>query len=253
MLVPLIHTCSTVIYVYSTIPVLPEEESCLITCCFLLASPLLVILLAAVQHFLFRKYNTSGHPWKKLLSSRRVFHLGVRLTDSSGWKISEVERRLSEVWQDPDDPEAKGKVEAIEVERLADWGQPEEGQAGLWKATVTVSPELDFPQFETMARAQEELGLKVEKLLRQELRSGEEPIRDGRDSVDSRSCLCSCNPQVQTIVRLLFYLDLSLSGHSVASLQISFFSSGSERSEDDLRWLFCLFVHREGRQADLSL
>ena len=196
MLVPLIHTCSTVIYVYSTIPVLPEEESCLITCCFLLASPLLVILLAAVQHFLFRKYNTSGHPWKKLLSSRRVFHLGVRLTDSSGWKISEVERRLSEVWQDPDDPEAKGKVEAIEVERLADWGQPEEGQAGLWKATVTVSPELDFPQFETMARAQEGLGLIVEKLIRQELRSGEEPIRDGRDSVDSRSCLCSCNPQV---------------------------------------------------------
>ena len=53
--------------------------------------------------------------------------------------------------------------------------------------------------------------------------------------------------------RLLFYLDLSLSGHSVASLQISFFSSGCERSEDDLRWLFCLFVHREGRQADLSL
>ena len=172
MLVPLIHTCSTVIYVYSTIPVLPEEESCLITCCFLLASPLLVILLAAVQHFLFRKYNTSGHPWKKLLSSRRVFHLGVRLTNSSGWEISEVERRLSEVWQDPDDPEAKGKVEAIEVERLADWGQPEEGQAGLWKAIVTVSPELDFPQFETMARAQEGLCLIVEKMNRQELRSG---------------------------------------------------------------------------------
>ena len=252
MLVPLIHTCSTVIYVYSTIPVLPEEESCLITCCFLLASPLLVILLAAVQHFLFRKYNTSGHPWKKLLSSRRVFHLGVRLTDSSGWKISEVERRLSEVWQDPDDPEAKG-VESIEVERLAEWGQPEEGQAGLWKAIVTVSPELDFPQFETMARAQEGLGLIVEKLIRQELRSGEEAIRDGRDSMDSRSCLCSFNPQVRTIARTLFYLDLSLSGHSIASLQILFFSSGCERSEDDLRWLFCLFVHREGRQADVSL
>ena len=51
----------------------------------------------------------------------------------------------------------------------------------------------------------------------------------------------------------LFYLDLSLSGHSIASLQILFFSSGCERSEDDLRWLFCLFVHREGRQADVSL
>ena len=51
----------------------------------------------------------------------------------------------------------------------------------------------------------------------------------------------------------LFYLDLSLSGHSIASLQILFFSSDCERSEDDLRWLFCLSVHREGRQADVSL
>ena len=50
-----------------------------------------------------------------------------------------------------------------------------------------------------------------------------------------------------------FYLDLSLSGHFIAILQILFFSSGCERSEDDLRRLFCLFVHREGRQADFSL
>jgi len=196
MLVPLIHTCATVIYVYSTIPILPEEQSCLITCCILLASPIVVILLAALQHFLFRKYNTSGHTWKMLLSSRRMFHIGVRLAGSSEWKIEEVEQRLSEVWQDSEDPkDARAKVTAIRVERLVEWGQPEEDRQGLWKAVVTVCPELDFPTFETMARANEGEGIKVEKLVREELQSGSEEEEE-EETADSRNCMCSCNPQV---------------------------------------------------------
>ena len=202
MLVPLIHTCSTVIYVYSTIPILPEEQWCLVTCCILLTSPIVVILLAALQHFLFRKYNTSGHTWKMLLSSRRVFHVGVRLDGSSGWKIGDVEQRLSEVWQDSTNPkDARAKVTAIQVERLVDWGQPEEDMEGLWKAVVTVCPELDFPAFETMARANEGEGVKVEKLVREELRSGSEEEEE-EQTADSRNCMCSCNPQVKKSMKV---------------------------------------------------
>ena len=202
MLVPLIHTCATVIYVYSTIPILPEEQSCLITCCILLASPIVVILLAALQHFLFRKYNTSGHTWKMLLSSRRMFHIGVRLAGSSEWKIEEVEQRLSEVWQDSEDPkDARAKVTAIRVERLVEWGQPEEDRQGLWKAVVTVCPELDFPTFETMARANEGEGIKVEKLVREELQSGSEEEEE-EETADSRNCMCSCNPQVKKSMKI---------------------------------------------------
>jgi len=196
MLGPLIHACATVIYLYSNIPILPEEQWCFVTCCILLASPLLIILLAALQHFLFRKFNTSGHTWAKLLSSRRVFHVVVRLPGSSGWKIGEVEQRLSEVWQDPEDPkDAQVKVRSIRVERLADWGQTEEDKQDLWKVIATVCPEIDFPVFESMAKANEGDGVKVEKLVREELRSGAGE-EDEKKTPDSRSCMCSCNPQV---------------------------------------------------------
>lgn len=198
MLAPLIHTCFTVIYVYSTIPILPEEQRCMVTCCILLASPLLVILLAALQLFLFRKYNTSGHTWKLLLSSRRVFHVGVHLAGSSGWKIGEVEQRLSEVWQDPEDPkDAKAKVRTIRVERLVDWGQKVgmKDTQDLWKVVATVYPEIDFNHFAAMAKANEGDGVKVEMLVREELRSGFAEEEE-RKTADSKNCMCSCNPQV---------------------------------------------------------
>ena len=198
MLAPLIHTCFTVIYVYSTIPILPEEQRCMVTCCILLASPLLVILLAALQLFLFRKYNTSGRTWKLLLSSRRVFHVGVHLAGSSGWKIGEVEQRLSEVWQDPEDPkDAKAKVRTIRVERLVDWGQKVgmKDTQDLWKVVATVYPEIDFNHFAAMAKANEGDGVKVEMLVREELRSGFAEEEE-RKTADSKNCMCSCNPQV---------------------------------------------------------
>ena len=200
MLGPLIHTCTTVIYLYSIIPILPEERWCFVTCCILLTSPLLIILLAALQHYLFRKFNTSGHTWAKLLSSRRVFHVGVRLPGSSGWKIGEVEQRLREVWQDPEDPkDNQAQVKSIRVERLVDWGQAEEDTQDRWKVIATVCPEIDFPVFESMAKANEGDGVKVEKLVREELRSGAGEEEEEEKTPDSRNCMCSCNPQVKNI------------------------------------------------------
>ena len=201
MLVPLIHTCFTVIYVYSTIPMLPEEQGCLITCYIFLSSPVLVILLATLQHFLFKVYNTSGHAWRKLLSSRRVFHLVVRLNGSAEWKIEKVEQRLKEVWQDTTDPtDVRAKVKDIQVERLVDWGQSQEDKQDLWKAVVSVCPEIDFPaRFEKMLRERENEGVKLEMLVREELRSGSQEEEEEK-TVDSKSCMCSCHPQVIEIL-----------------------------------------------------
>ena len=197
MLVPLVHTCATVIYVYSNIiPNLPEEEGSLITCYLLLASPVLVVLLTVLQHFIFTTYNTSGHTWKKLLCSRRVFHVAVCLVGSSWWKTQEVEERLREVWQDLREPrDGEAKVRKISVERLASWGQSAEEEKDLWKGVVTVSPDLDFSAFEAMTRSSEYY---VKQLVREELRSGveEEEEEEEEEEADTTCCMCSCIPKV---------------------------------------------------------
>ena len=192
MLWPLLNTCLTVIHVYSTIPILPEEEGCLVTCYILLSSPVLVIGLAVLQHFLFMKYNTSGHTWKKLLNSRRVFHVAVCMVGSSLWKTEEANKQLRLVWKDLKDPkDGRRKVKAIRVERLADWGQSEDDEKNLWKAVITVSPELDFHTFESMARSSKYF---VKELVREELRSGPE---EKEEEINTSCCLCSCIPKVE--------------------------------------------------------
>ena len=192
MLGPLLNTCLTVIHVYSTIPILPEEEGCLITCYILLMSPVLVICLAVFQHFLFMKYNTSGHTWKKLLNSRRVFHVAVCMVGSSLWNTEEANKQLRMVWQDLRDPtDGRRKVKTVRVERLADWGQSADDEKNLWKAVIAVSPELDFSTFESMARSSKYF---VKKLVREELRSGPE---EEEEEIDIRCCLCSCIPKVE--------------------------------------------------------
>ena len=126
--------------------------------------------------------------------------MGVRLPGSSGWKIGEVEQRLREVWQDPEDPkDNQAQVKSIRVERLVDWGQAEEDTQDRWKVIATVCPEIDFPVFESMAKANEGDGVKVEKLVREELRSGAGEEEEEEKTPDSRNCMCSCNPQVKNI------------------------------------------------------
>jgi hypothetical protein len=75
-----------------------------------------------------------------------------------------------------------------------DWGQAEEDTQDLWKVIATVCPEIDFPVFESMAKANEGDGVMVEKLIREELRSGAE--EEEEKTPDSRNCMCSYNPQV---------------------------------------------------------
>lgn len=101
-----------------------------------------------------------------------------------------MEERLREVWQDlKDSRDGEAKVRKISVERLADWGQSAEEEKDLWKAVVTVSPDLDFSAFEAMTRSTE---CYVKQLVREELRSGVEE----EEEADTTCCMCSCIPKV---------------------------------------------------------
>ena len=126
----------------------------------------------------------------------------VRLNGSAEWKIEKVEQRLKEVWQDTTDPtDVRAKVKDIQVERLVDWGQSQEDKQDLWKAVVSVCPEIDFPAgFEKMVNEREKEGVKLEMLVREELRSGSQEEEEEK-TVDSKSCMCSCHPQVIEILK----------------------------------------------------
>ena len=196
LIVPLLHTCTTIIHLYSILPVLPEEQPCLTMSYIFLSSPLLLVILAGLQYVFFIKFNMSGHPWSLLLTSRRLLRLVLRVKKSSALSPADLEDRLKEVWPlqlvrgvqarkapvREEEEEDWHFVGLDDGEQLEDWleVQAEEWE-GLgpddWLVEVSCAPEVTYSRLEELGRAG---GVELLRLVREELLSGSrEPKMEG--------------------------------------------------------------------------
>ena len=176
LLLPLLHTCLSILHLSTTLPLLPEEQPCLTTCYILLASPLLIALLSVAQYHIFVAYNTRGHPWSLLLTSRRQLRLRLVVAARVEWSTSEVEDSLVKLWEE--------LVLRVRVSR------PHDGQELL--AEVATSPEFGYSDLERALTGGQVGWLESIELLREELISGG-PKLGGQPA---RRCCCSWAPQV---------------------------------------------------------
>ena len=195
LVAPLLHTCTTIIHLYSILPILPEEQPCLTMSYIFLSSPLLLVILAGLQYVFFVQFNVSGHPWSMLLTSRRLLRLVLRVKKSLDLTPGALEDRLREVWP----PQLVRGVQARKVpvkeeeeewhfvglddgEELEDWVEVEaEEWEGLgpddWLVEVSCAPEVTYGRLEEEGRAG---GVQLLRLVREELLSGSrEPKMEG--------------------------------------------------------------------------